>query len=285
MLIKNPYALYVNCDGAMDYDSQNSGGIGFVITFPDFVGREPISISKGTYKGGNIERLELEALISAMQETIAVYNQFGQQLSRINKVIFITDRYHLNDKEKTSAFRISDYRRNKWRNHEQKPIKNHELLDELDKTRAKLNKLARATVSIEYRPRKMNKGPDRLAKAGKEAGTAIDKLSKPGEKIGRRKFDGPEIKYTILKSSQELHIHVFRKDPVQSEWEIWVEICNGDYQGCKLKIYADNALAGKLKRLNEYSIRVQSVFTHHIKIYRTFRKVKKKGESTEEIKP
>lgn len=53
----NPYAIYVNCDGAMDYDSANSGGIGFVIRFPDFVGLDPISASYGIFVRGNIEYL------------------------------------------------------------------------------------------------------------------------------------------------------------------------------------------------------------------------------------
>ena len=29
----NPYALYIKCDGAMDYDSKNPGGVGFEIIF------------------------------------------------------------------------------------------------------------------------------------------------------------------------------------------------------------------------------------------------------------
>lgn len=39
----NPYAIYINCDGAMDYDSKNTGGVGYVITFPDFIELETIS--------------------------------------------------------------------------------------------------------------------------------------------------------------------------------------------------------------------------------------------------
>ena len=135
----NPHAVYVHCDGAMDYSSQNPGGVGFLITFPDSVNLEPIPITIGTYIGGNIERLELEALIQAMKKTIEVFKINNDALKNIRQIIFITDRYGLIEEEKTSAYRIREWRRNKWKNHEGKPIKNHKLLDELDKTRKKLS--------------------------------------------------------------------------------------------------------------------------------------------------
>ena len=47
----NPHALYINCDGAMDYDSINAGGVGFVIKFPESAQLEDISVSLGKYKG------------------------------------------------------------------------------------------------------------------------------------------------------------------------------------------------------------------------------------------
>jgi len=34
-LLTDPHALYVYCDGAMDYDRVSSGGVGFEIVFPD----------------------------------------------------------------------------------------------------------------------------------------------------------------------------------------------------------------------------------------------------------
>jgi len=270
----NPYAVYVNCDGAMDYSSQNPGGVGFLITFPDSVSLEPIPIKIGTYIGGNIEKLELEALIQAMKKTIEVFEINNEALYNIKQIIFITDRYGLSEDEKTSAYRIREWRKNKWKNHEGKPIKNHKLLDELDKTRKKLSDKTFARVNIEFRRRKHNKAADKLAKAGKKEGLAKDKLSNKGEKIGKRKFDGSEIKYKMLNKKEKLYVHVFRKDPVQDEWEIWVEICGEENKGNKLKIYADDLLASKLKRRNEFIIRVKEVYNHHIKIYRTIEKIK-----------
>jgi hypothetical protein len=43
----NPYAMYVNCDGAMDYGRLNHGGVGFLIRFPDGLHLEDISHSIG----------------------------------------------------------------------------------------------------------------------------------------------------------------------------------------------------------------------------------------------
>jgi ribonuclease HI len=276
-MVTDPHAMYVFCDGAMDYDSNNSGGIGYLIVFPDCTGLDPIPISKGTYKGGNIERLELEALIQALKEVLDIFKKKGRLLYNINQIIFVTDRFGLCDSEKTNVYKIQKWKSQDWKNFEGKPIKNHKLLDELDKTRKKLSVLARARVNIEFRPRKQNKPADKLAKKGKSEGLLIDKLAKKGEKIGKRKFEGAEIKYSKLSKDNELHINVFRKDPVQKEWEVWVEICNGLFMGSKLKIYADDRLATKLQRGNEFIVRVKNVLTHHISIYRT---IKKKKQST-----
>jgi ribonuclease HI len=270
----NPYAIYVNCDGAMSYDSRNSGGVGFIITFPDFVSLNPIQVSKGIYVGGNIEMLELEALITALDKMIEVYEMHGELLRAVSKIIFITDRFGLKEDIKTSPYLIAQWRRNDWKNFEGKPVKNHKLLDELDKTRAKLNKISRARVSIEYRRRKENKGADKLAKAAKTDGIVIHKLEKPGEKIGRRKFDGPEIKYAVLRAGAMLHVNVFRKDPLHEGWEVWVEICDGDYKGCKLKIYSDDAVSKKLQRGNEYLIKLKAIFRFHLEIFKSLHKVR-----------
>lgn len=110
--------------------------------------------------------------------------------------------------------------------------------------------------NIEYRRRKHNKVADKLAKSGKKEGIVTGRLSRKGEKIGKRKFDGTEIKYSKLREKEELHIHVYRKHPVQDEWEIWVEICNNENHGRKLKIYADDLLAAQLKRRNKFIIRI-----------------------------
>ena len=272
MFVKNPHALYINCDGAMDYSKGSPGGVGFIFSFPDSVGIEDISFTKGVYIGGNIERIEYEALIQAMEHALKLFETYHDKLGNVKQIIFVTDRYALKDDERTNVYKIQTWRHNKWKNHEGKPIKNHDLLDKLDKTRRKLSQFTRTRVNIIYRPRKQNKQADKLAKKGKIEGLKNDSLAKKGEKIGKRLFDGAEIKYVKLKPRDELLIHIFRKDPVQEQWEIWAEICEGDNKGEKLKIYTDNALAGKLQRRNFYSVKLKEVFRFHTKIFKTIRK-------------
>jgi len=273
----NPYAIYVNCDGAMNYNSKNSGGVGFVIRFPDTIQFDDISASLGIYTGGNIERLEMEALIQAMKAVKKLFEKHKDTLRNIQQIIFITDRFGLSDTENTNAYKINAWRSNGWKNYEGKPIKNHELLDKLDKIRKKLSEQTYTRVNIEYRPRKQNKVADKLAKAGKTKGLINQSLATKGQKIGKRKFGGEEIIYGNLTVKDELHVRIFRKDPVLEEWEVWAEICEGQYKEKKLKIYVDNILASKLKRMNEFIIKIKAVFTHHIQIFRTIRHLKKES--------
>lgn len=270
----NPHALYVKCDGAMDYDSKNTGGIGFEIIFPESVGYETIQETFGKYVGGNIERIELEALISGIEYLIKFFRKEGENLSNINTIIFVTDRFRLNQNEGTNPYRIREWRRNKWCNHEGKAIKNSDLLDKLDKKRTNLSKIARSRVEIIYKPRKQNKVADKLAKAGKKFSIEDDSISLKGLKVGKRKFEGNEISYKSVIEKDHLHIHIFLKTPVLSQWEISAEICDGINIGKKIKIYTDDKLAIKLQRRHEYKVRIKSVFSHHIEMYRTFKEIK-----------
>ncbi len=91
-------------------------------------------------------------------------------------------------------------------------------------------------------------------------------------KVGRRKFDGREISYRQVQEKQTFHVNIFGKDPVQDEYEVWAEICTGESFGQKMKIYADDLLAGKLQRGNQFEIRVKKVLKHHLRIFRTIKK-------------
>ncbi|MDB5049132.1 MAG: hypothetical protein JWO30_2203 [Fibrobacteres bacterium] len=271
----NPYAIYVNCDGAMDYQKGNPGGVGFFVRFPESVALEPIGISVGTYLHGNIERLEIEALIQAMKKTKDIFFEHLEMLKNVNTIIFITDRLGLSDKAKTSPYKIKEWKSNGWKNHEDKPIKNHKLLGELDRERRKLASATKSQVRIEWRRRKFNKKADKLAKAGKGAGTQKFKLWNAGEKIGRRKLEGDEVNYRLILPNDEYHVNIFRKDPVQDKWEVWAEICSGDSQGQKLKIYAEDILAKELNRGNEFKIRIKNVFNFHVEIFGSLQKKRK----------
>jgi ribonuclease HI len=270
----NPYALYVYCDGAMDYDSKNTGGIGYEIVFPESVDLDNIRESFGRYQGANIERIELEGIISGVEAVIRVFEKEREKLKNINTIIVVTDRFRLNDNEGTNPFRIKDWRKNKWCNHEGKAIKNSDLLDKLDKKRKKLSEIAYSNVRIEYKSRKLNKVADTLAKNGKKKLITDDRIAVKGLKVGKRKFEGIEVIYKSLKEKDEMLVHIFLKSPVNDQWEILVEICNGINIGRKVKIYSDDKLASKLQRRNEYKVKLKTVYSHHVTIFRSIKKLK-----------
>jgi ribonuclease HI len=272
----NPYALYVCCDGAMNYDSKNTGGVGIEIIFPEFIGSESIKISLGKYEGANIERLELEAILQGMKKVIELFENDKDKLGNIKKIIFTTDRLSLNDEEKTSTYRIKDWRRNDWHNHEGKAIKNSDLLNQIDKTRKKIVDKTFCSVEIIYRRRKFNKTPDKLAKDGKNQPIAKTNIALKGIKIGRRNYDGIEVDYELLEEEKEYFVHVFKKESVREQWEIGVEICEGKYLGQKLKIYTEaiSEIESKLHRHHKYKIRTKKVYTHHVAIYETIEEIK-----------
>ncbi len=273
----NPYAIYVHCDGSMKpNETDNPGGIGFWIEFPETSGLKIIEEYDGIFTNTPIHRIEMFAIIRAMEETIKAVKENSKLLSGC-PVRIITDRFSLKDELLTNPYLIRDWRNNGWKNHEGKPIKNKDLVDRLDKTRKKLSDLVHGRVEIEWKRRKQNRLADKLSKKGSEiGGPKKDFLSKKGEKIGRRKFDGPEIKYSGLKASDILFINIFRKDPVQDQWEVWGEISEGPHLGHKLKIYADDQLSAKLNRGNQFEIKIKSVFRFHLVIYRTVRRIKPK---------
>jgi ribonuclease HI len=119
----NPHALYVNCDGAMDYDKNNFGGVGILIRFPESAELNDIIISIGRYQGANIERIEMEALTEAMKAVLELFTEYRTNLRNVKQVIFVTDRFGLCDSERSNAFLIKSWRANGWKNYEGKPIK------------------------------------------------------------------------------------------------------------------------------------------------------------------
>jgi ribonuclease HI len=273
----NPYALYVYCDGAMDYDSKNTGGIGYEIVFPETVDLENIRESFGRYQGANIERIELEGIITGIEALISIFEKESEKLRGINTIIVVTDRFRLNDNEGTNPFRIRDWRKNNWCNHEGRAIKNSDLLDKLDKKRKKLSEMALSKIRIEWKSRKSNKVADALAKNAKKKMITDDSIAVKGLKIGKRKYEGIEVIYKSLKVKDEMSIHIFLKSPVNDQWEISAEICKGINIGRKVKIYSDDKLAAKLQRRHQYNVKIKSVYTHHITIFRTVKEFKEMG--------
>lgn len=72
----NPYAIYVRCDGSMKpKEKDNPGGIGFWIEFPESSGLEIIEEYEGIFTKTSIHRLEMFAIIRAMEGVINAVEQ------------------------------------------------------------------------------------------------------------------------------------------------------------------------------------------------------------------
>lgn len=250
----------------MDYDSKSSGGIGFVIEFPEHIGLPEFSKLVGRYVKANIERLELEAIVQGMNEILRMKDEGLVSPKDVGMIIFRTDRFSLSDHERTNHFRIDGWRKNKWKNFEGKAIKNHDLLDEIDKTRKKIMEQLGCQVKIVYTRRKYNKKADKLSKKAKKSPTELARIAQHGLKIGRRKFSGEEIDYKKLSSGSELIISIYFKQPVGDQWEIRAEVCEGKFKGQIVTISVNSHLEMALHRSHKYLIKIQKVLRHHLEI-------------------
>jgi len=272
--LHDPDTLYIHCDAAMDYDSQNSGGVGFTIIFPDFMELKNVEKFIGKYVGANIERLELEGILRGMNELLRLYKIYPDKFKNLRNIVVTTDRSGLDDEHKTNVYKIQEWRRNKWYNYEGKAIKNSYLLNDIDKTRRKIMSRTYCFPRIKYQPEKYNKVADKLSRAGKRKSKKIGDIALWGMKIGKRIYDGGEVNYKSLIAKDKYHIRVFKKEPVRNQWEVNVEICKGKLLGQKMKIYTDAAMQKKMHRSHRYSIMVKKVFTYHVMIYKNIREIK-----------
>lgn len=195
-------------------------------------------------------------------------------VKNFNAIIFRTDRYSISDSGKiTPPYILRAWRKNDWCNHEGKAIKNSVLLDKLDKLRLKVHNKFYVSVYIEYIRRKFNKQADKLSRTGQRQNINRS-ISIPGLKVIKRKYNGDEIDYRKLNSNSFLKVRVYKKEKVGNQYEVCVEICEGQFEGKKAKIYTDHSLERKLNRGNTYTIKLQIIGSHHVTIFRTFKKHK-----------
>lgn len=264
-MMANPYAIQIHCDGAMDYDAQQTGGNGFIIEFPESIGLEPITRSLRN-DGQGIHRLEMISLIEAMEELLAFGKQSPNLLRKAAAVEIYTDRLRATDGELTNPYHIRDWRRNGWKNHEGKPIKDKDLLDKIDKTRLKVAQAVGGRVSIGYEREKRNRVADKLSKAGKRTGGRGRKLiEKKNRRVIKRLYDGSEIKYPQLSSDDVLEVRLYAWEPVGAEFEACFEICSGDFEGRVVKVYIGDQQKAEVHRGHRYAMEVGAVHSHHIR--------------------
>lgn len=262
----NPYAIQIHCDGAMNYDSIQTGGNGFIIEFPDSFELEPITGSMRNDDQG-IHRLEMISIIEAMERLLMFAKQNPKQIREAAAVEIYTDRLKVTDGELSNPYKIRDWRKNGWKNYEGKEIKDKDLLDKIDKTRIKVGKTVGGSVSINFKPRKQNKIADKLSKSGKKSShRGLKIFETKNRRVIRRLYDGPEVDYSKIDSDSIFEARVYAWEPVGERFEVCFEACSGDFEGRVIKAYVDARLKSQLHRGHFYLINIDLIFRHHIEI-------------------
>lgn len=269
----NSNVININTDGAMDRDTKQTGGTGYIIEFPESDNIPSIQESfRRDHQG--IHRLEMIAILEGMEALIKWIKRNGIDSINCSGVIIHTDRYSITDKELLNPWKISGWRKNGWRNHEGKPIKDKDLINKIDKIRKKLGNKIRGRVEIDYVRRKHNKQADKLSKIGKKSEARSRQiLGEKYLKISKRLFDGDEIKYKELEVGDRLDVRVYRKEPVQKDYEISGEISDGEFFGKKIKIYVNFMQELDLHRHHYYKVVIKDVYKHHVRIRDEFEEI------------
>lgn len=256
-------AIKVYCDGAMDYDKNNTGGLGFRIDFPEEYELESI-VTFLNNDGFGIHQQEMISILESMDYIIKYFNNNSLRRCSFGVSIF-TDRYSV--PELLNPFRIFNYRKNKWKNDEEKPIKDSHLIDRIDKTRNKLSQLVGGRVEVFYKPRTQNKISDKLAKQGKKSNIKSRKIVlKKNKRITKRLFNGREVNYNILKIDKPINVRVYSWEPVNDMFEITAEFFKSDFVGSKIKIYVKKEQKDELHRSHFYRLNIEKINRHHILI-------------------
>lgn len=262
----DPRAIQIHCDGAMDYDPKQTGGNGYIIEFPESIESETITgIARNDGQG--IHRLELISLIESMEALTNWSKKNPMLLRKASGIELYTDRISVTDNELTNPYSIRDWRRNKWQNHENKAIKNSDLLDRVDKLRTKLAQQLGGRVSISYKREKKNKVADKLSREGKKSQMRGVRLFQKKEKnITRRLYKGKDIDYSRLSPSTALEVRAYAWERVRKQYEVCFEVCSGEFEGAVIKANIDDIQKTEIHRSHYYEIVLKEIFTHHVTI-------------------
>ncbi len=264
--MENPYAIYIKCDGAMNYDNKQTGGNGYVIEFPECFNLEPIRKSIRN-DGQGIHRLEMISILESMKELISYSAKNNINLNKAASVIINSDRYSVTDDGEINPYHVAQYIKSKWMTKDGKEVKNKDLINDIYKTRKKLSSLVGGRVGIKYIREKYNKEADNLAEIGKEKDIRSKRTYyKNYKKISKRKFNGPEVDYSKLNPKRKLIINVYGSQQIDNNFEISTEIEKGEFLGMKVRLYVNTELEKKLHRSHSYFINVKKITKHHIEI-------------------
>ncbi len=228
-------ALKIYIDGSA-LKNPGPGGLAAIIEFPISLDLENKNIFKvGYYKTTN-QRMELRACIEALGWIIK-----NSEKINANRIIIVTDSSYVCDNRKNAPY----WRKNKWRNRENRPIMNADLWKRFISVRDRVNvrteiiwKRGKSTEEL--------KAADKLAKEAAKHPTKTDFGFSVG-KVLREPLQG--VSNMFFAKGQKLIIKIYRKQPVKRETKI-----SFTNNGQKFYAYVDIKKASKLHRGHSYEV-------------------------------
>jgi ribonuclease HI len=210
----DPRALKIYIDGSALTNPGGAGGLALWLEFPiDWNRPDELLIQEGFEETTN-NRMELLACIRAFE-----YVRAQKFDVRVQRVQIVTDSKYVHD----NFFQAENWRSNKWRNVDGKPIENSDLWKRLLSLRSKV----RVRTEVKWMPGKKSpilKAVDKSAKAAAVEPWSIDRGFKSG-KVGRSKT-GPKFVATPFPAEgQKAIIRVYRTRLIgRSDHKIYFEV-------------------------------------------------------------
>lgn len=172
----DPYALKIFIDGSALENPGGAGGVAGIIQYPDSSGKPDEQIFDVGYRETTNNRMELRALITALQYARATASSL-----RVSRVQIITDSLYVNNNYR----RADGWRHNDWKNLAGKAVENSDLWKEF------LSLWGKQRIRVDIVWRKGKKSPilkqvDKAAKRAAAQPWEADHGFRAG-KVGRSK--------------------------------------------------------------------------------------------------
>jgi len=195
----DPNAVKIYTDGSAFDNPGERCGFAYVIEFPDALERE-FEVYQETRNGSTINRMELNAVISAMRRTIVLCTEID-----VTRAIILTDSSYVNDNKN----RAETWRKNKWKKFDGSPAENSDLWQEFLSVRQKV----RCSLDINFIKGKSNPATKYVDKLAKEAAKATVGKRDTGYqkgKVARAKTSGTSRLYDLGNESERIRIYRYR---------------------------------------------------------------------------
>jgi ribonuclease HI len=243
----DPRALKIYIDGSALRNPGGAGGIAAWLEFPsDFNQDDKLLFQEGFQETTN-NRMELLACIRAYEYV----REQGATL-RVQRVQIITDSKYVHD----CSFRAENWKRNRWRNYDNRPIENSDLLEKLISIRRKV----KIRTELHWTLGKKSpilKSVDRSAKAGAAQPWDVDRGFRGG-KMARTKVIGRSAATLFVANGQEEVIRVYRSRLLnRSDHKIYFDVLSEQDSEFTHKAYAytSGELSLQLHRTHLYRVR------------------------------